>query len=120
MGKKQKIKLKYDNINNSPKSKITFGVCACACVCVCVFGGGGGNPKIGSKVRSSMSEEQTSEGTDSEPSEKYEQLITSLGKLQCLRTLRILLYSWEGRGPILKTIEHKPRKRRKTCQRAKK
>ena len=40
MGKKQKIKLKYDNINNSPKSKITFGVCACACVCV--FGGWGG------------------------------------------------------------------------------
>ena len=40
MGKKQKIKLKYDNINNYPKSKLTFGVCVC--VCVCLGGGGGG------------------------------------------------------------------------------
>ena len=32
MGKKRKIKLKYDNINNSPKSRITFRMCVCVCV----------------------------------------------------------------------------------------
>ena len=39
------------------------------------------NLRTGSKVRSPMSEKQTSEGTDSAPLGKYKQRITSLGRL---------------------------------------
>ena len=76
------------------------------------------SPKVGVSGRSPNSEEQTSDSTDNKSSGKYKQFITSIRKLKYLRTPRILTCPWKGRGPILKTIRHKPRKRRKICYQA--
>ena len=76
------------------------------------------SPKVEVSGRSPNSEEQTSESTDNKSSGKYKQFIASIRKLKYLRTPRILTCPWKGQGPVLKTIRHKPRKRRKICYQA--
>ena len=74
------------------------------------------NPRTRTSERRPMSEEQTSKSTDSKSSGKYKKLITR--RLQYPRISRILTCPWDSRGPVLKTIGHKLRKKRKICRQA--
>ena len=49
------------------------------------------------------------------PHSKYDNTTTNPRRLECLRTLRILICLRKGRSPVLKTIGHILRKRRKVC-----
>ena len=49
---------------------------------------------------------------------KYDNTTINPIRLECLRTPRILICPRKGRSPILKTIRHVPRKRRKICHQA--
>ena len=88
------------------------------CMCVCL--GEDENPRTRTSETRPMSKEQTSESTDRKSSGEYKQLTTSTKRLQCPRTLRILTCPRKDQGLVLKTIRHKPRKRRKICRQARK
>ena len=49
---------------------------------------------------------------------KYDNTTTNPRRLECLRTPRILICHRKGRSPVLKTIRHISRKRKKVCHQA--